>query len=42
MKFEAKCSCGQPITGDGAYRWRHAQAPAKRHTPQPIGTLRQI
>ena len=41
MKFEATCTCGTRVTGNGS-KWRHDKQAADKHRAHPVGTLRQI
>lgn len=43
-RFEATCTCGGRITGNGVSRpWRHDIKPAdRRHYAMPTDVLRQI
>ncbi len=41
MKFEATCTCGQRLTGNGR-KWRHKIRPADTHRAHPSGPLRQL
>lgn len=41
MRFEATCTCGTRVTGNGL-KWRHDKRATDKHRAHPTGTLRQI
>lgn len=41
MRFEATCTCGTRVTGNGR-KWRHDKQATDKHRAHPVGTLRQI